>query len=74
MQAFQRLEGDVGQVRHDISVLGDDFRSHVKDDKIDIGALKAQVDQWIGQAKIVAWLAGGIFGTLMAHVVKHWGG
>lgn len=73
VEAFKGLSAEVGQVRHDISVLGDDFREHVKEDKTDIGALKDQVNEWVGQAKIICWLTGAILAAVIAHVVEHWG-
>ena len=71
-EAFDGLRAEVGQVRHDISVLRDDLKSHVEQDRIDINDIKEQIAKWVGQSYIVAWLAGAILSAVVAHVAKHW--
>lgn len=83
VQAFKGLSSEVGQVRHDISVLRDEFKGHIEDDRRDIGTirdecsdLKSQQDKWIGAVQLVGWVLGigvpAILGVLIAHVAKHW--
>ena len=82
-QAFQRLSGEVGQVRHDISIQRDEFKDHIADDRRDIGELRdtvsilrSQQDKWIGSVQFVGWVLGlgvpAILAAAIAHVVKHW--
>lgn len=71
-QALSGLRTEVGQVRHDISVLSDDFKAHARQDTRDIGELKAQIDNWTGQAKIIGWLVAAILTAVVAGVARHW--
>jgi hypothetical protein len=74
--AFKGLSAEVGQVRHDISVLRDDFSVHIIEDRRDIGEIKTQVDKWYGAITLVGWILGigvpCILGALVAHVLRHW--
>lgn len=70
--ALKGLRDEVGQVRHDVSVLRDDFSAHAQDDTKQLGQIREIIAGWKGQAMIVAWLAGAIFTALLAHVIRHW--
>ena len=61
-------------MRHDISELRDDLKSHVVQDRTDIGALQSQLSNWTGQAKIIGWIAAAILTALIADVWRHWSG
>lgn len=71
-EAMNGLRIEVGQVRHDISEMRDDFKLHVGEDK----EVWAQVIKWSGAISLAAWVLGlgvpAILGVLIVHVAKHW--
>lgn len=66
--ALEGLRSEVGQVRHDMSELRDDFRGHVQDDK----KVWSQVEQWSGALKLVAWCSPATLIAILVLIIKHW--
>ena len=71
-ESHSGLRVEVGQVRHDISGLRDDFKAHTVEDHKDIGELQKKVADWTGQAKIIGVIAAAILTALIVQIVNQW--
>lgn len=70
--AITGLREEVGQVRHDISVIRDDHQAHAVKDDLVMGEIKERLAAWSGQLDLIKWMVAAILAAILAYGARHW--